>query len=172
MTDNIEKNRKTVTNIYAALIASVVMQFIPNASVQLFAMLVFLGVFVWCYIARKQFGHATLVENHTTYIIRTIWIFSLGMTIGFILCGIWLYQAADQESLQIFADEVTKAAASESPPDLTNAYVAMVNANFSVIIWASLITVGPSFIYLGYRLIKGARRGVKGYRIDHPASWL
>ncbi len=172
MTDEITKNKKTVTNIYAAFIVSVVLQFMPNASIQLFAMFLFLGVLIWCYIARKQYGHATLVENHTTYIIRTIWIFSLVMTAGFILCGVWLYSVADQESLQTFANEVMKAAESAPPHDLTDAYTAMVEVNFNVIIWASLITIGPSLIYLGYRLIKGARRGIKGYRIDNPTSWI
>lgn len=172
MTDNISKNKKTVTNIYAALVVSVVLQFIPNASLQLFAMLLFMGVLIWCYIARKQFGHATLVENHTTYLIRTIWVFSLVMTFGFILCGIWLYSAANQESLEIFADEVMKASISSEPPNLTNAYIAMVNANFSVIIWASLITIGPSFVYLAYRLIKGAKKALKGDYIDNPNSWI
>ncbi len=172
MIDDIAKDKKTVTNIYAALIVSVVLQFIPNASVQLFAMILFLGVFVWCYIARKQFGHATLVENHTTYIIHTIWVFSLAMTVGLILCFIWIYLIAGKESLQTFADEVIKASIAESPPDLRNAYSALVEVDFSAIILACLITVGPSFIYLGYRLIKGVRRGIKGYRIDNPTKWI
>ena len=42
--------------------------------------------------------------------------------------------------------------------------------NFSYRITCSLLTVGPSIIYLVYRMTKGLRRALKGHRVGAKAS--
>ncbi|MAF68517.1 MAG: hypothetical protein CMH25_04145 [Micavibrio sp.] len=169
---NMDKERKTVVNIYAGMIASLIFQFAPNATLQILAILGFLAVFIWCYLARSQAEKDSLVANHTTYLIRSIWIFSLLTTIGVIVCVIWLSFTVDPELIKSLSQGYIETMSQTGVPDYSEDYMALIEQNLGGVLLAVLVTLGPSLIYLGYRLIKGARRGISGYRIDNPNAWL
>ena len=166
------KERKTVVNIYAGMIASLILQFAPNSTLQILAILAFLIAFIWCYLARSRADKNSLVANHATYLIRSIWIFSLLTTIGVILCVIWLGFTVDPELIKSLSRGYIETVSQTGTPNISEDYIALVEQNLSGVLLAVLITLGPSLVYLGYRLIKGARRGISGYRIDKPNAWL
>ncbi|MAM34844.1 MAG: hypothetical protein CMH28_07200 [Micavibrio sp.] len=172
MSDDAKKNLKAVRNLYAAFIVSVVLQFAPYPAISVFASILFLLVLVWAYILRAQYGPTTLVENHATYIIRTIWIFGLFLVAGMAACAAWFYYGIDPNSLLNFSQSVQSSVESGVMPDLSSAYLQLVKDNFDLIIFAVPLTLGPSLIYIGYRMFKGAIRGIKGYRIDQPQKWF
>lgn len=77
MSLNPEKEKSLILNLYAAFGISLVFLLIPFGASFIVSIIFMLGAFIGSYIIRKKSEENSLTFNHTTYLIRTIWIGSL-----------------------------------------------------------------------------------------------
>ena len=161
-----QKQTKRVQQIYAAIIASFALNFMPNILVQIIASLVFLGVFIGLYVLRKLSEEDGLIDNHTTYLIRSIWIGGGFVILGLLVAIVYFIgtigmeeyarlgqQAMERGNMQEFAEVYQ----SRYPDEVFMAVV---------------LTMGPGTVYVAYRFAKGLARAIKGYRMAKPLSWF
>ena len=166
------KEQRLVTNVYGAFVASIIAQFIPLMIVQLFGFFLFCCVLLAAYIIRARSKEAvSLTANHMTYIIKTVWVASIFLTIGMMLGGAYIYYNADNSVMQQFLDRLYKGYVF-SPYDFRALVESYMRENMTLILTASVLALGPGILYIGYRTVNGISRAVKGYRMSKPDAWF
>lgn len=166
-----DKEQKQVNHLYAAFAASIILLFIPLISTQLIGSLLILIALIWAYIIRSKAEHESLAHNHAAYIIRTIWIWGLFLTIGIIIAVPWLYSIADHSAIQNFMNSAATGTIPESDA-MNDVLGRFMRDNLSAFIMVCGITIGPSILYIIFRLAKGLSRALKGYRIANARGWF
>ena len=175
-----DPTKQEVTNLYAALGVGLVLSLVPHSIVTLVSLVFMLGVLGSAYSKRKKAAPDSLLENHATYIIRTIWIGTLFSVITISLAGLYMMNDIDYSAFQPCAKEFGRKgasfAANASFHDIWIAsepcYNNFINENFSLLTHSAIIAAGPVIIYFGYRYAKGLTRAMKGYRIMNPTGWF
>lgn len=157
------KEQKMITQLYGAFVAAFVMSFIPVQIVSVFGNLLFLAVLIWAYILKAKAEKESLIENHTLYIIRTIWISSVFLGIGIVAASFM----ADNTAIHDFMEQM-KAGYLPQENDIQN----VLNRYYASNLHVFVMTLGPSVLYLIYRIGKGLTRATKGYRLAQPREWL
>ena len=66
--------RKAVLNLYAALGASLILSVLPYMHAAALSLAFFTGVLIAAYVLRGKTENNSLIENHATFVIRTLWI--------------------------------------------------------------------------------------------------
>jgi len=164
MTEKTETSK--VQQIYAAVIASFILNFVPDIFIQIIASLVFLGVFIALYVFRKLAEPESLIDNHMTFLIRTIWIGGVFVIIGTILGIVYFISSV---GLEEYARLGKMALENDEPGGIMDVYS---NRYPNEMRAGILLTLGPGTIYLAYRFAKGLARAIKGYRIAKPLHWF
>lgn len=171
--------QKTLNGAYGALAAVTILTLVPVMSMAVIAILLFLTVFIALYIIRSRAKEDSVVQNHMTYLIRTIWIVQLIGVVTITIATIYLLPLFDSSALQPCTDRVTNMVLDN--PDMDYATLSdelqpcmdqMVADNHDILLKSTLIAGGPIILYLLYRLFKGGSRALKGYRIANPKSWF
>lgn len=178
--DPIEHEHKTIMNLYALFVASLMMSFIPSALFAVIAIAMFTGVMFGAYIIRKKAEENSLAGNHMTYIIRTIWIASFFALFTLAAGAAYLIPLLDYSAIDPCINKLTNmvsgSTAQISNEQLNDAmqgcYGNFIHTNLRNIIIAGGITAGPLIIYVGYRLAKGISRAHKNHRMSHIKSWF
>ena len=155
-----------VQNIYAAIIAAFVLHFVPDQLVQIIASLVFLGVFIALYVFRRLAEDESLIDNHMTYLIRSIWIGGLFIIIGTIISAAYFIGTIGFEE---YARLGQQAIEQRDPMEIMTVFE---SAYPQEIFISVMITFAPGTLYLAFRLAKGLARAIKGYRIAKPTAWF
>lgn len=169
---NLEKNRNTILAFYAALSAVVIFCSLPNFQLQNIGYTLVTAELVIAYIARAYWPKGeSFEENHTTFIIRTIWIYSLLVTFGIIGAGIIIGQSGNPAALNPMLDAMMTGV---QPPeaDIENWMRQYFMDNQELILNQSRIWLCPAQIYLVWRILRGGGRAFKGYRLARPKSWI
>ena len=160
---------------YNGVILSLCLSIHPNMWVQVPAQVIFLVIFVLTYMFRSKAEDKSLLDNHMTYLIRTIWIGSLFFCIGFIPGCIWFWEAGEHSLMLDYVADMMGGAyldplvAQAAYEEMMKQYMAV---NKDLLIKIGIITLGPSLAYMLYRMVKGLLRGAKGYRIMNVESWF
>ena len=160
----LEIEQKHVNRIYAAFAAMVIFLCVPSAVFSVIGILLLFYVMGNAYGLRKKYGEDSLVNNHMTYLIRSFWISSLFCLIGMIAAGIYIMETFDMNE---FAASMTEAVA-----ETMNTGQMVINGDMKKLIMVSIVTLGPSVVYLVYRVAKGVSRASKGYRIADVKGWF
>lgn len=166
-----DPEHKTVMRVYAAIVASVILQAMPMMVAQGIGTLILFGAWVATYIVRWRALPDGLARNHMTWLSRTLWISSLLLTIGIVLAGLWVLREGDHSAI----DRLSEGLLSGAPPSEASAIAAgreYFLTNYRLILKASLLTMGPGFAYFFYRVLRGFMRAGRGYRMANPKSWL
>jgi len=166
------KEQKTITNIYAALSVALLMTFIPLVSAAACALVLFIGTWIAAYMIRGRAGHDSLLANHMTYIIRTLWItglFSLP-TIG--IATVYILSTYDPNPLLNCLGYITTTNMGAIQAAIKPCMHDFVQNNIGYFINGTIIAAGPLVIYLVYRLAKGTARAAKGHRIGNVKNWF
>lgn len=161
-----QKDIARIHQIYAALIASFMLSFVPAPVVQIIALLFFMGVFLILYAQRKASSPQSLLYNHTTFLIRTIWIGGILIIIGTVLGFVYFLASVGMDEFSRFS---TIALSQEEPQDMS---ILLLDRYPSEMTVAALAAFLPATCYFIYRITKGLTRAVKGYRIAKPLSWF
>lgn len=177
MTD-INKEQKTVSNIYAMFSATLVLGIVPQMSFAFLAMIMFTIATLAAYTARRRAEPDSLTANHMTYLIRTLWITSLFGLVTMAVAIAYMLANYDASPLMDCVNNVASSIGSgtQDVSTLQNHVAPCMDdftaQNKTVLITATFIGGGPLVIYFGYRLAKGLSRAVKGHRIGDVQNWF
>lgn len=166
------KEQKVITNIYAALCVSLVMSFLPMMTAAGLALIMFMGVLTASYVLRGRTAHDSLIADHMTFIIRTVWISGFLSLTTMTAAGLYIAKVVNPS-------EIMSCVTGDLPSD-TRAIMAMIqpcmpaflSSNMLPLINALLLGAGPVVIYMVYRIVKGLSRALKGHRIGDVKNWL
>ena len=183
MTDEHDKHpeeQKPLLNLYAAFGVSLILSVLPYMSAAILSLVFFVGVLIGAYAMRKNSEEFSLMENHTTFMIRTLWIAALlslittGVATAYMLGGI--DYSTFEPCAQTLANKGTAwiehagmmAVYGVIEPCVEN----FLDFNHTVLMNSLIIAGGPPILYMVYRMAKGLGRAMKGYRLSNPKSWL
>lgn len=165
------KDKKVVMSVYGLMIISLVLQFIPALTVQIFA-LCLMGIAVLAaYVFRFGIKKDSFRAGHMTYLIGTVWIGSVLLSIGITIASFWFKQTGDHTmthemmNMVMQGVEITDSA-------MTETFFRYMKANAKSLILIGLLTCGPAIGYIVYRLARGFSRALKSMAIDNPKSWF
>ncbi|HOO80903.1 MAG TPA: hypothetical protein PK513_00175 [Alphaproteobacteria bacterium] len=172
--------RKSVLNLYAALGASLILSVLPSVTAAGLSLVFFLGVLIAAYHMRGKVEEHSLIENHATFIIRTLWIGAfltlptMGLATAYMMSGI------DYAPFEVCAQALAnKGVAWMESAGMMEVYglvepcvEGFITENKVLFINAVVIAGAPVVIYMTYRLIKGLSRASKGYRLAKPKGWF
>jgi uncharacterized membrane protein len=166
-----DKEQKTIMNLYGAFAASIICNFIPLAVVQGFGICLLLIVLIAAYIYKARAKLDSLTYNHTTYLIGTIWVSSFLLLIGMMTASYWVYMKGDHTLIQNLM-AATNSGIVPTPDDMEATLRGYIHQNMKLLITATATTIGPGMIYMIYRTVCGLSRASKGYRMAKPAGWF
>lgn len=178
--DEKPEGQKTILNLYAAFGVSVILSVIPSFSAALLSAFFFIGVLIAGYSVRGKVEHGSLVENHATFVIRTMWIAAF---LSLITTGIATTYMLGRIDYFMF-DPCANALAAKGIAWVENAgmmdiyaviepcVAPFIDSNYILLKNALLIAGGPPVLYMVYRIAKGVGRAMKGYRLANPKSWI
>lgn len=182
--DHTDPEQKPTLMFYGIFGTGVIMTLVPALFAAIFALVIITGVLIAAYAARKSAETGGLLENHLTFIIRTIWIASLFAFFTTIIATVYMMQNIDYtpiyvcmertlnitQQILLTADtqklmQIGQQIAQFCMPDF-------VGANFKVFMNATLIAGAPILAYVLMRFTRGFSRALRGYRMPKPRSWL
>ena len=181
MTNVSEKEQKNIIYLYGAAWASIIMACIPSVSFALVATVLFVLLLIVAYVMRSKSEIEGFNQNHTTYIIRSIW-FGIFILPAFTLAlaVIYLLPNYDPSAMSICAGPLYEHILAN--PDGTNmqtlyGFIApcmpdFMRTNGQTFAISGLIAILPILIYLLYRFGKGTTLAMKGQEIKKPKSWI
>lgn len=182
--DHTDPEQKPTLIYYGVFGTGLILSMVPSLQAALAALLLITGVLIAAYIARSNAKNDGLLENHMTFIIRTIWIATMFSMLTTAAGTAYMMQHIDyspiytcmEQSLNISqqilmsADTAQLIALGEK---IANVCLPdFVNGNMRTFMNATLIAGGPILLYAIYRFVRGLSRATKGYRILKPASWF
>ncbi|MCB1721080.1 MAG: hypothetical protein H6860_06225 [Rhodospirillales bacterium] len=172
--------RKSVLNLYAALGASLILSVLPSVTAAGLSLVFFLGVLIAAYHMRRKVEEHSLIENHATFIIRTLWIgalfslFTMGLATAHMMSGIDYtpFDACAQALASKGALWIESARMMEVYGLIEPCVEGFILGNKVLFINSVVIAGAPVVLYMTYRLIKGLSRASKGYRLAKPKGWF
>jgi uncharacterized membrane protein len=174
-----DPEKKQVLQLYAAFGAALVLCIIPFFFAAFISFALFLGVLIAAYILRGNAKHGDLLENHTTYVIRTIWIGSLFAVLTMILGSVYLFLNIDNTPLDPCIQHFLNMQANANTVDMMALAIALkgcsigyIGANFKVFLISFLGIAGPILLYFIVRYARGLSRALSGYRVNKPLGWF
>ncbi|PZP56982.1 MAG: hypothetical protein DI586_01825 [Micavibrio aeruginosavorus] len=127
---------------------------------------------IFAYIARARFPrNESFEENHMTYIIRSIWIYSSIAAIAMTIMAIILVQRGNMDSIYQLGD-VYLNGGEPSEDQMRAAFDNYIADNKNLILEQYLIWLFPVQLYLVWRIFHGGGRAFKSYRVANPKRWI
>ncbi len=173
--------QRRIFNLYALFGAALLLGFLPNITAAFLSLLFFIILLVYAYAVRSGAQEDSLLDNHSTFVIRTIWIASLFMIVTTIIGSLYLVANIDYASFDPCAQSAASTLNVESieSSNLNAVYGFMapcmdgfIADNFPKLIISLIIAAGIPVLYTLYRFFKGVARAVKGYRLADPKGWF
>ena len=177
MIDHPNPERHKIMMLYILFAAGLFGSFIPAVWPAIISLIVLILVLGAAYSMRHGKDDDSLLGNHATFLISTIWKGSTLAAITLAIGGVYLLQYIDQSPLTPCLDKIMEGAA--APGDMAGLKILFApcfdvyyQKNSSVFIVSGLMAMGPPLAYFLIRLARGAERAMKGYRIAHPRAWF
>ena len=171
MENDAVKEQKTIMQFYGALVASLLCNFVPIAVVQGFGFCLFLVVLIAAYIYKARASLDSLLYNHMTYLIGTIWVGSTLIVIGMGIASYWVYSEGDHTLIQQMMNNLNNGVMM-SEAQMHDLFMNYIHQNKMLLIKATACTIGPGMLYFIYRISLALNRASNGYRLAKPASWI
>jgi uncharacterized membrane protein len=180
MSEHVNLEKKNILNVYALFMVSVILSVVPHATAAALSMVFFIVLMVMAYGYRKNCEQHSLQHNHMVYMVRTIWIAGLITSVTMSLAGAYIFTAIDPTAFQPCHMPLLEQGMAAYESGGMDAFYALarpcmsgfLQANYVMLLIASIIAAAPVLAYLAYRLIKGLNRAVNGYRLAEPRAWL
>ncbi len=179
--DHKPPGQKKIYNMYALFGVALGLGFLPSIAAALVSLLFFIAVLIYAYVLRSGAEDESLLENHSTYVIRTIWIASFFMIVTMIIGSVYLVANIDYASFDACAQSAAAGLnmADIESSSLTAVYGYMtpcmdgfISDNLRVLIVSLFLAGGLPIIYIIYRFFKGLARAIKGYRLANVKGWF
>ena len=183
MTDEIhpDPDRSKILFTYGVFGLSLILTLVPNVTVAGLSLAALLLTMILTYVFRKHAAEDSLMHNHMTFIIRTIWIGGFLMIFTLIAgAGILLYgvnNAPLQPCINQFMNSVNPDTLSVNDVDnLSSIFGACmtpyISVNWIIFLISGIVAAGPILLYFFARFARGFGRAMSGYRIAHPQAWF
>ena len=172
-------DQRKVMQLYAAFGAALLLSVVPFILAAFTSAVLFMGVLIAAHILRAGTEHGSLLENHMTFVIRTIWIGSFLALITMSAASFYLFDRIDHTPLDPCIRSflsVGQGAFTLDPQALMNIFKGCfhnyIAVNFQTFLISGLIAAVPILLYFIIRYARGLARAAGGYRIAHPEKWL
>ena len=169
---------KKIMSLYYLFIATLAASMVPSAAFAMLALFMITALMILAYVFRTEVDEDSLMHNHATYIIRTIWITSLFAAMTMIAASAYMIPQIDYSQMDACVKNVTTQLDTENP-DFQAADALMqpcmddfITANKMVFIFAMIIAGGPLLAYMIFRLIKGMGRARHGHKVVNLKNWF
>ncbi len=165
------ESQANILTLYGLLCAAVVLLFVPSITAMIMGvfMLPFTLFTGWCLRFGK--GPESLTYQHTIYISRTVWMWSLISSIATSIAGFVVFTQADNSIYNKIIDDMMQGI-HYSHAMMAEAMMEYIHTNFVLVVLAGLICVVPIGGYILYRLYHGIKVALKGERPSKPLSWF
>lgn len=165
------ESQANILTLYGLLCAAVVLLFVPSITAMIMGvfMLPFTLFTGWCLRFGK--GPESLTYQHTIYISRTVWMWSLISSIATSIAGFVVFTQADNSIYDKIIDDMMQGI-HYSHAMMAEAMMEYIHTNFILVVLAGLICVVPIGGYILYRLYHGIKAALKGERPRKPLSWF
>ena len=172
MTDStLKKERMSIIFFYTlcALLAAIAC--VPLMGAQNIGLTGILFALILTYIKRSFSEVDSLEHHHLTYIIRTIWIYSLFAAVGILGAGWMIYNDGNNAAIEALTSMIEQGSApTEGDIETTvNTYLA---DNQNLILQSMVMWMLPSLLYFIWRIGRGLERGWKNYRVSNIYAWF
>ena len=155
-----QDNIKTLSTLYALVGAGSIMMVIPYMLLPYAGVAcAFVGLMSAYFYRWRGRGDAIMVY-HTTYIIHTVWISSIILTVGIILFGCIIFFNGDMSVINMMMADVEKGIV-PSESDINSMQHIFVETNKGLILTAAVISLLPYPLYLIFRTFKGVTKLTK-----------
>jgi len=149
--------------MYSSFFAALIMNFIPSFTIQTIGGLLFFFLFILSYILKYNAKKESFEYAHYAYITKTIWIFSLFLTIGVLVAAVF----ADNSNIhELTANLMNGIILTEEQMIQKLVQYGMRNLLLFLLIFI------PITLYFAYRLIKGAYYIQKDTPPANPKNWF
>ncbi len=166
------KEQKNIINVlYFLLILSSVLSFVPHSIPQVLSVATLILSLCAAYYYRSRDTQDGLMYNHMTYLIGTIWYGTTFIVIGMILTVLWVYLKGDHTAIYNLTADI-QSGMMMSEDDMYAVMQTYMDDNRRLLVLSSIVTIGPGLAYFIYRVVRGYKRAMDGYRIANPKSWL
>lgn len=177
--DAIKKEKKNLLNLYGLFGASLALTFMPHYTAAILTVFLFIALLAISYTMRATAKEGSLVKNHTTYIIRTIWVGSLISLVTLSVASFYLVNAVDHTPLLACTDRLVALLNDGTEPDFKTVgdqiepcLIPYFNLNGKPLIIAAIVTIVPVLIYFIWRFITGLYKSTKGEIFANPKAWF
>jgi len=153
---------KNIIALYFIFMAAILMNFAPSISIQSWGSVLFIITFIATYISKWTSKKESFKHAHYSYITKTIWIFSLLLTISTLLA----YLFGDHTIIENMVQSA------QTGQLLTNQSVIQAIIEYgkaNLLIFITLFI--PAVLYVLFRLSKGMHHARKN-RTPSTTSWL
>jgi uncharacterized membrane protein len=172
-------DQKKVLRLYAAYGAALVLCIVPFFLAAMLSMGLFIGVLVAAYILRTDAAQGSFIENHMTYVIRTIWIGSFFALLTLTAGSIYLFETVDNTPLTLCINEFINMGPHTTAGDMQalfplykSCFEGYMQVNLQTFIISFIVVAGPILIYFIARYAHGLRRAMGAYRVNKPLAWF
>lgn len=173
MTDeqHLPEGNQAILTVYGLLCVGIVFSMVPVLPIFFTGMMLIPFVLVLAWMLRFGKSPDTLIYNHMIYISRTIWMFSLLLTITSSIAGFLVMTGADNSAYQNILNDMMNGI-SYSHDQMYDVMISYIKTNMGLMICAVALCTIPTLGYVVYRLTRGMSRALKGYRLANPQAWF
>ena len=180
MSEDAPTGQKKLYNLYALFGVSLALSVIPHVSAMVLCLVFFTWLLVASYVIRGKAEEFSLVHNHTTFIIRSLWTAVIISLVTTLAASAYMMGTISYEPFQPCANKIAgmgiEAFESMSYEDIyaltAPCLESFVDFNKHTLMIATGIAAVPPVLYIGYRFIKGVSRSVKDYRLAYPKNLI
>lgn len=175
--------KKQIMGLYILFGAGLLLSVVPTISAAFFSMVLILGVLIAAYVLRAGKAQDSLMRNHMTYVISTIWAGSFLAALTVIAAGLYLFYALDNAPLQPCIEAFLHMGVGPGqemlmldPESLFHAfqgcYDDYITKNFMIFAIGTVIAAGPVLLYFIIRYVRGLAGLLKNRNIPKPERWF
>lgn len=163
--------KQKILALYISFSSCVVLSCLPDVNMQNLSLVLGVLSLIAAYVVRQKAGLESLEGHHATFVIRTIWIWSLFFSLGLIGAGIALSVEGDMTPVDRFIEGAMNGAVPDeaSMRGLMEEYFLV---NRDLMIRLAILWLAPAQIYAVWRLARGGERAIRGYRLKDVRSWF
>lgn len=157
--------------LYLPLLVGVVLGCVPDMSMQSYSAMVVFATLILAYIVRSRQEGDSLVWHHSTFVIRTIWIWSFFIAVGMIGAGITVQMTADMSAIDTLSARIMEGMV-PNEYEIEAATQSYIDTNYNLILTTTIAWLAPAQVYAVWRVFKGLSRAKQGYRVQNLRGWF
>jgi len=164
-------DRHKILFLYLSFLIGLGMGCIVTPFAQTVAFIGVTAALVFAYVFESQAQKGDLLEHHSVYMIRTIWIWSGFLFVMLNGASIEIQLNGDVTAIQGLVDRVY---GGDIPTmiEMSEAGRTYIMDNYDLFVRTCMTWAAPVQVYGVYRVAKGLARAVKGYRLKNLRSWF